>query len=99
MGSVLSWLRAGYPKGIPRGDYVALFAVLHRRLTEVEIVRVAEQLTADKSLIDGTEPIEREQIEHAISRLAKERPGDDDVARVEARLTAGGWPVAGPAEG
>lgn len=96
--SVIAWLRAGYPQGVPREDYVALFAVLHRRLTEFEVRKIADRLAADK---DGAAPdgtIDRAEIEAAITNLAKEQPGEDDVARVASRLAAGGWPLADPSE-
>lgn len=92
LGSILGWLRAGYPHGIPQGDYVALFAVLHRKLTEQEVGEIVEKLTASDT--DGK--IDRSEIEAAIAKLAKEQPGDDDVARVASRLAAGGWPLADP---
>lgn len=93
---VLGWLRAGYPQGIPREDYIALFAVLHRRLTETEVRLIADRLASSDAAADGT--IDREEIEKAISELAKEQPGEDDVARVASRLAAGGWPLAVPAD-
>ena len=34
---ILGWLREGYPQGVPREDYIALFGVLQRHLTEEEI--------------------------------------------------------------
>ncbi|UGT43884.1 DUF3349 domain-containing protein [Nocardia yamanashiensis] len=94
LGAVLAWLRAGYPHGVPREDYVALFAVLHRKLTETEVEEViAELVSADT---DGV--VERAEIESAIARLAHEKPGEEDVARVAARLAAGGWPLARPGD-
>ncbi|GAB2542341.1 DUF3349 domain-containing protein [Nocardia heshunensis] len=90
---VLAWLRAGYPQGIPQSDYVALLAVLHRRLTDYEVHLVVEELIRDRV---ATSDIERADIEAAIARVAKEQPGEDDIARVASRLAAGGWPLATP---
>ncbi|MEV5651030.1 DUF3349 domain-containing protein [Nocardia sp. NPDC052254] len=92
--SVLHWLRAGYPHGVPGADYVALFAVLHRKLTEHEVGEIAEQLVEG----NGAGAVTRAEIESAIATLALERPADDDVKRVAARLVAGGWPLADPAD-
>ncbi|WP_051179528.1 DUF3349 domain-containing protein [Nocardia concava] len=89
---VLDWLKAGYPQGIPQSDYVALLAVLHRRLTDYEVHLVVEQLARERVASD----IERTDIEAAIARVAKEQPGEDDIARVASRLAAGGWPLATP---
>jgi len=90
---VLGWLRAGYPQGIPQSDYVALLAVLHRRLTDYEVHIVVEELVRARA---GDDEIARHEIEDAISRVAKELPGEDDIARVTSRLAAGGWPLATP---
>ncbi|MFE3187806.1 DUF3349 domain-containing protein [Nocardia sp. NPDC059240] len=92
LAAVLEWLRAGYPHGVPREDYVALFAVLHRKLTDQEVDEVIEQLLASDGVLD------RAAIETAIQGLAHEKPGADDVNRVAARLAAGGWPLAHPSE-
>jgi hypothetical protein len=93
LGKVLGWLRAGYPQGVPQSDYVALLAVLHRRLTEYEVQIVVEELVRARA---GDDEIARHEIEEAISRVAKELPGEDDVVRVTSRLAAGGWPLATP---
>ncbi|MEV6100494.1 DUF3349 domain-containing protein [Nocardia sp. NPDC051981] len=90
---VLDWLKAGYPQGIPQSDYVALLAVLHRRLTDYEVHLVVEQLIRERVAVAD---IERGDIEAAIARVAKEQPGEDDIARVASRLAAGGWPLATP---
>ena len=90
---VLGWLRAGYPQGVPRSDYVALLAVLHRRLTDYEVHLVADELVRERA---GDDEIARHEIEDAIGRVAKELPGEDDIARVTSRLEAGGWPLATP---
>ncbi|MET9025163.1 DUF3349 domain-containing protein [Nocardia sp. NPDC004168] len=92
LGKVVGWLRAGYPQGVPQSDYVALFAVLHRHLTDYEVVAIAEELVASNS---GSE-ITHTEIEEAIARLAKEQPDEHDVARVASHLAAGGWPLADP---
>ncbi|BEK92761.1 DUF3349 domain-containing protein [Nocardia seriolae] len=90
---VLDWLKAGYPQGIPQSDYVALLAVLHRRLTDYEVHLVVEQLIRERV---APADIDRTDIEAAIARVAKEQPGEDDIARVASRLAAGGWPLATP---
>ncbi|MBF6333726.1 DUF3349 domain-containing protein [Nocardia transvalensis] len=93
LAKVLGWLKAGYPQGIPQSDYVALLAVLHRRLTEYEVQMIVEELVRER---DGGERIAHEEIAEAIARVAKEQPGEDDIARVASRLAAGGWPLATP---
>ncbi|MFI5714472.1 DUF3349 domain-containing protein [Nocardia sp. NPDC051750] len=93
LARVITWLRAGYPQGVPRSDYVALFAILHRDLTETEVVLVAEDVLRDR--VERQE-ITHEEIEAAVRRVAKEHAGGDDIARVRAHLAAGGWPLASP---
>ncbi|MFC4375912.1 DUF3349 domain-containing protein [Nocardia halotolerans] len=93
LARVLDWLRAGYPQGIPQSDYVALFAVLHRHLTDYEVVAIAE------NLVDANpdrQSISEAEIEAAIAAFAKQQPAAEDVARVASHLAAGGWPLAEP---
>ncbi|MEU1985931.1 DUF3349 domain-containing protein [Nocardia sp. NPDC019395] len=90
---IVAWLRAGYPQGVPRTDYVALFAVLHRDLTEHEVMLVAEEVLRDRL---EQEDITHAEIEAAVKRVAKEQAGPEDTARVAAHLAAGGWPLASP---
>ncbi|MFE7797175.1 DUF3349 domain-containing protein [Nocardia sp. NPDC057440] len=92
LARVIGWLRAGYPQGIPSSDYVALFAVLHRHLTDFEVVAIAEVLVSENP---DTE-ISHADIETAITRFAMEQPDEHDVARVASHLAAGGWPLATP---
>jgi hypothetical protein len=93
LDTILGWLRAGYPQGVPNEVYIAIFAVLHRRLTEFEVRKIAAELAANDSPV---RQITRDQIETAIAALALERPGNDDVARVIACLAEGGWNVTDP---
>nr|WP_040710878.1 DUF3349 domain-containing protein [Nocardia takedensis] len=89
---IVAWLRAGYPQGVPSTDYVALFAVLHRHLTDFEVAAIAEELVED----NPDSAIGQEEIEAAIARVALEQPAAGDVARVASHLAAGGWPLADP---
>ncbi|WP_433730717.1 DUF3349 domain-containing protein [Nocardia sp. CA-129566] len=95
LGRVIGWLRAGYPQGIPRSDYVALFAVLHRHLTDYEVVAIAEELVDS----NPDSQISHADIEAAIARMAMEQPNAHDIARVASHLAAGGWPLATPLPG
>ena len=84
--SVVSWLRAGYPEGIPPTDTFALLALLTRRLSNDEVRAVAREVTqrGDFDNID---------IGVAISKLTDELPSEEDVERVRRRLAAHGWPL------
>ena len=98
MTRAVEWLRAGYPAGIPRQDYVALLGVLRRRMTEDEVRRIAVEL-ADQSVMAGDDPISTEDIEQMISASMLQEATPEDVVRVSARLAAGGWPLVDPPTG
>jgi uncharacterized protein DUF3349 len=86
--SIVDYLRAGYPEGVPEQDYVPLFALLRRQLSDDELVAVADELVRTGSVPS------RGQIEETIRRLTTVVPADADVARVRAQLAAGGWPLS-----
>jgi hypothetical protein len=88
--SVISWLRAGYPEGVPDVDYVPLFALLGSQLSNSDVNAIADELESESN------PESAESIRHAIKAVTSQHPSDADVARVRARLAAGGWPLAKP---
>lgn len=95
--SVLGWLRAGYPEGIPPQDYIPILEVIQRRLSTEEVQTIATGLAEQSEQSD--QPITREDIEAMIKETVYEQASDGDVARVSARLAAGGWPLADPHQG
>jgi hypothetical protein len=91
LSSIVGWLRAGYPEGVPDVDYVPLFALLGSQLTNEEVNEVAIELLKE------SDPESAEAIKRAIAAVTDhDEPKDSDVARVRARLAAGGWPLAKP---
>jgi len=91
VGSIIGWLRAGYPEGVPDVDYIPLFALLGSQLTNEEVNEVAMELLKE------SDPESAEAIKRAIAAVTDHgEPKDSDVARVRARLAAGGWPLAKP---
>jgi hypothetical protein len=88
LSAVIGWLRAGYPEGVPEHDYIPLFALLSRQLTEDETREIAEDLAA------SGDPTNAEHIRNAITAVTHTHPLPEDIARVSARLAAGGWPLA-----
>ncbi len=88
---VLNWLRAGYPQGIPEGDYIALFGVLHRHLTPEEVEHIAQELYRGEGGLDSAVPAD--EIRRQIQATVHEKPAESDVRRVAARLAKGGWPL------
>jgi hypothetical protein len=91
VSSVVGWLRAGYPEGVPASDYVPLLAVLSRRLSTDEVRSVAAELVRE-----GRLPVDDIDIGTVITKVIDELPSEEDVARVRERLAHGGWPLADP---
>jgi hypothetical protein len=90
----VEWLRAGYPTGVPRQDYVALLGLLRRKLTDDEVHRIAKDL-ADQAQ-ETSDPITVQDVEQMINDSVLQEASAEDVTRVSARLAAGGWPLADP---
>jgi hypothetical protein len=90
--SVLDWLRAGYPEGIPAKDHFALLAVLRRRLTDDEIAQVVE-LSIATAHERPDRHVDYDTLRQTIGGVLHEDPTEEDVERVTERLTVGGWPV------
>jgi hypothetical protein len=86
LNSVVAWLRAGYPDGIPPTDYFPVLALLSRRLSNDDVKLVARDL------------MQRGDFDHVdigvlITQLTDELPSPTDVERVRERLAAKGWPL------
>jgi len=92
VANVVGWLREGYPAGVPEHDYVPLFALLRRTLTEQEVEDVAVAVVQQHD----RGPISHEAIEELVARTTAQEALDQDVARVRAVLAAAGWPLGDP---
>jgi hypothetical protein len=90
LSSIVGWLRAGYPEGVPDVDYVPLFALLGSQLSEADVHAIAQELENE------SKPESAEAIRKAIATVTDHQASDADVARVRSRLAAGGWPLARP---
>ena len=88
LSSIIAWLRAGYPEGVPQVDYIPLFARLGSQLTDNEVHDIAEELAR------VSDPDSAQAIRAAIKDVTSHQASDADVARVRSRLAAGGWPLA-----
>ena len=86
LSSIVSWLRAGYPQGIPPTDTFAVLALLTRRLSNDEVKAVANELIR-RGEFDNID------IGVAITQITDNLPSPEDIERVRARLAAKGWPV------
>jgi hypothetical protein len=85
---IVAFVRAGYPQGVPKTDYIPLLALLPRRLSDDEVAAVATQLAARAEL-----NIDTADIGAAITRITDELPSPADLDRVQRRLETIGWPV------
>ena len=86
LSSIVTWLRAGYPEGIPPTDYFPVLALLSRRLGSDEVKAVAHELM-DRPGFDDVD------IGVLITQITDELPSPEDIERVRARLAAKGWPL------
>ncbi|MCV7166522.1 DUF3349 domain-containing protein [Mycobacterium stomatepiae] len=76
-----AFIRAGYPHGVPRADYVPLLALLRRRMPDSAVAAVATQVAANGDL-----NINAADIRATITRVADELPSAADLERVQRRL-------------
>lgn len=86
---IVTWIKAGYPEGVPKPDQIPLFALLRRRLSDDEVKAVAQAL------------IDRGEFDHVdigvlITQITDGLPAPDDVERVRTKLGAYGWPLDDP---
>lgn len=96
LGSILNWLRAGYPEGVPGADRVPLLALLRSTpLTDEQIKEVVRNITAADSAALADGEIGKDEIEAFIAEVTSHDAGPENVARVAAKLAAAGWPLAG----
>ena len=86
LNSIVNWLRAGYPDGIPPTDYFPVLALLSRRLSNDEVKVVTRELLRR----DGFDEID---ILVAITQVTDQLPSPEDVERVRQRLATKGWPL------
>ena len=70
--SIVAWLRAGYPEGIPPTDYFPVLALLSRRLSDDEVKAVAHELMQQ----DNADDID---IGVLITQMTDELPKPDDI--------------------
>ena len=94
--SILNWLRAGYPEGVPDHDRVPLLELLRATpLTDDQIKEVVRHITTDDSAALADGEIGEDEIAEFIKGVSHHDAGPENVQRVAARLAAAGWPLHG----
>jgi hypothetical protein len=93
--SIIEWLTAGYPEGVPGPDRVPLFALLKKASLNNDQVKQVVRNLAARDPSAASEPISEEQIAAYIAEVTDKVASPQEIARVAARLAAGGWPLAG----
>ena len=92
--SVLNWLRAGYPGGVPGPDRVPLLALLRDTpLTEDEVKEVVREIIAEEQNAPAGHLIDHDEIERFIEGVAHHDGGPENIRRVAAKLAAAGCPL------
>jgi len=95
MSSVLEWLRAGYPGGVPGPDRVPLLELLRNTpLTEGEIREIVSAIAAEEAQAPPGHVIDHDEIERFIAGYVHHDAGEENIRRVASTLAAAGWPLA-----
>jgi hypothetical protein len=94
--SVLRWLQAGYPDGVPGPDRVPLLALLRSTpLTEDQVREVVHNMIAAGSSAASNGEINDDEIAEFISDMTHYDAGPENIRRVASTLAAAGWPLLG----
>jgi hypothetical protein len=81
--SIVAFVRAGYPSGMPAAGYMPLATLARRRLWGDDITAIARDL-----ITRGLWPISSIDIGVEITRITNQLPSPDDVLRVQRRVHA-----------
>ncbi|OBF51628.1 hypothetical protein A5787_07465 [Mycobacterium sp. 852002-50816_SCH5313054-b] len=83
VSSIVAFVRAGYPTGMPVTGYVPLAALSRRRVSNDEITNITREL-----IMRRCAPISTVDVGVAITRVTNAMPSQDDIDRVQRRLQA-----------
>jgi len=84
LASILDWLTAGYPEGVPPQDRFPLLALMRSRLTDEQIRAVAERMISQSGEPSKTDA------QVLITKVIDELPSEEEVERVRRHLEAAG---------
>ena len=98
--SMISWLRAGYPGGVPGPDRVPLLALLRNTpLTEEQVKEGVREIIAEEGGAPAGHAIDHDEIEKFIEGVAHHDGGPENIKRVADILAAAGYTVERLADG
>ena len=83
VSSIVAFVRAGYPTGMPVTGYVPLAALSRRRVSNDEIATITREL-----IMRRCAPISTADVGVAITHVTDAMPSQDDIDRVQRRLQA-----------
>ncbi len=83
VSSIVAFVRAGYPTGMPATGYVPLAALARRRLCDDDISAIASNLITRR-----LSPISSVDIGVEITRITNHLPTPDEIERVQRRVHA-----------
>ena len=83
ISSIVAFVRAGYPTGMPATGHVPLAALSRRRITDDDIADIASKL-----IMRGHRGISSADVGVEITRITNEMPAPEDIKRVQRRLDA-----------
>ncbi len=92
VSSIVAFVRAGYPAGMPTTGYVPAAALSPRRVSVDEITTVTSDLAGDRR--DRSRPISATDVGVAITRVTNAMPSPEDIARIQRRLDRRTAPTA-----
>lgn len=88
VSSIVAFVRAGYPAGMPTTGYVSVAALARRRVSSDEITLLTKELGSDPRPVSATD------VGVAITRVTNAMPSPEDIARVQRRLERRTAPTA-----
>ena len=83
VSSIIAFVRADYPAGMPATGYVPLAAMSRRRVSNDDITAITSELITHRR-----RSISTADVGVAITRITNQMPSQDDIARVQRRLHA-----------
>lgn len=89
VSSIVAFVRAGYPTGMPTTGHVPAAALSRRRVSTDEITTVTTRLTAERR-----GPISATDVGVAITHITDAMPSPEEIARVQRRLDRRTTPTA-----